>query len=247
MGSETAYELLGSIERIDVAALTFFVVSWFGYSLYADFPNAGKRSLMRRMHEYRSAWTRRMLARENRMVDIQVVNVLVANVSFFASATILIIGGLVAVLGASDAARAVIDDIPFAVETPRVVWDLKLLLLLVIFVYAFFKLTWALRQFNNLAVLIGATPEGVSPEGLACAERVALIASRAGDHFNRAMRAYYFGMAVLAWFIQPALFVFSTIWVLVIIYRREFRSKILQALGPVGTSFGPAPADDAKP
>lgn len=222
----------------DLIALLFFIASWVGYSLYADILHIRHDSLMDRMHEYREAWAKQMLTREMRMVDIQIVQVLVQNVSFFASATILIVGGLVAVLGAGDKAQQVVEEIPFAAQSTRFLWDIKVVLLIVIFIYAFFKFTWSLRQFNYVAVVIGSTPVGMTEENLGYARRLAGITSRAGDHFNRAMRAYYFGMAALAWFIQPSLLIIASIWVLAIIFRREFRSQILGLLGACGEPIG---------
>ncbi|MEZ5825524.1 MAG: DUF599 family protein [Geminicoccaceae bacterium] len=230
--------MLEQIELADLLAFGFFTASWIGYGLFADKPVFGKASLMTRMHEYRLAWARQMLLRDNRMVDIQVINVLVANVRFFASANIFIIGGLVAAFGAADTVRGVIAEIPFADDSSRLLFDSKMTVLVVTFVYAFFKFTWALRQFNYAAILIGATPEGDNEEGRILAERLALVTTRAADHFNKAMRAFYFGLATLAWFIRPELLVLATIWVILIIYRREFRSTILASLGPAGSMGG---------
>ena len=47
---------------------------------------------------------------------------------------------------------------------------MKVLLLVVVFVFAFFKLTWSLRQFNYVAILIGAAPppeDADTPDGRA--------------------------------------------------------------------------------
>ena len=223
---------------MDLVALVFFIASWVGYSFYADTLNFRHDSLMDRMHEYREAWAEQLLTRDMRMVDIQIVQVLVQNVSFFASATILIIGGLVAVLGAGEAAQQVVADIPFAAESTRILWDIKVILLIIIFIYAFFKFTWSLRQYNYVAVVIGATPVGPAEDFRGYGKRLARITSRAGDHFNRAMRAYYFGMAALAWFIQPVLLILVSIWVVAIIYRREFKSQIHGMLGTCGEPIG---------
>ncbi len=222
---------------LEVAAPLAFLVCWVGYWAFADFWRFGRQSLMRRMDEYRGAWMRQMLVRENRMVDIQVVQVLVQNVSFFASSAILIVGGFVAVLGASEQARAIAAEIPFAERSSPLIWDLKILLLVVVFVYAFFKFTWSLRQFNYVAILIGAAPHDHEPASLAMAEQIATVAGRASDHFNRAMRAYYFGLAALSWFIQSWLFVLCSVLVVFIIFRREHRSAVLAVLGPVGQSI----------
>lgn len=232
---------LADLRLIEVVAPVVFLTCWIGYWGFADELRLGNRSLMRRMHEFRRAWLMQMLIRENRIVDVQVVQVLVHNVSFFASSAILIVGGFVAVLGASEQARAIVAEIPFAEEPTALIWDLKVLLLIVIFVYAFFKFTWSLRLFNYVAILIGAAPTGYSPENIAMAEQIALVADRATDHFNRAMRAFYFGLAALTWFIQSWLFILVSVLVVVIIYRREHRSTVLNVLGPVGGAIPGTP------
>ena len=92
---------------------------------------------------------------------------------------------------------------------------MKVLLLVVVFVFAFFKLTWSLRQFNYVAILIGAAPppsEADTPSGSRYADSAAGVASRAAEHFNKALRTFYFGLAALSWFLQPYLFMALTAW-----------------------------------
>lgn len=225
---------LGDSTFAELIAPLVFIACWGGYSLFADQLRAGSRSLMHRMNEYRRAWFVQLLLRDNRIADVQVVQVLVQNVSFFASSAILIVGGFLAVLGAAERAREIAAEIPFAEQSSPLVWDLKVMLLIVIFVYAFFKFTWSLRQFNYLAVLVGAAPFGHTAETLTFAGQMATVATRASDHFNRAMRAYYFGLAALTWFIQSWLFMLVSMLVVVVVYRREYRSNVYAVLGPVG-------------
>lgn len=228
---------------LDLLAPLLFVLAWVGYARWADGP--GRPSLMARMHEYRLVWMRRMLGRDNRIADLQVIQVLVGNIAFFASSAILLIGGLVAVLGARDQAVAILAELPLAAPGGRKLFDAKIGLLVLVFVYAFFKFTWTLRQFNYVAILIGAAPPPAAA-GTAAArrliERAALIATRAADHFNKAMRAYYFGLAGLAWFVHPLLFIGAVLWVVLVSWRREFRSHSLTVLGPVGE-----PVDEPEP
>ena len=60
--------------------------------------------------------------------------------------------------------------------------------------------------------------------------RIARITSSASVNFNNGLRAYYFALAALAWFLHPWLMIVATGWVVYVLYRREFRSKTLQAL-----------------
>lgn len=223
------------IHPLDIIALAWFLLCWITYALVADRKRFISPSLMQAADVYREAWMRRMLERDNRLVDSTLIGNLMSSVSFFASTTIIIIGGLIAVLGATEQVIAVTAELPFTVKTSREVWELKLLLLVTIFVYAFFKFTWSLRQFNYCCILIGAAPlDSGSKDALQdYARRAARLNSLAGDHLNRGVRAYYFGLAVLTWFINPWLFIGVTGWVIAVLYRREFASNILKALGEV--------------
>jgi uncharacterized membrane protein len=75
------------------------------------------------------------------------------------------------------------------------------------------------------------TPDRLDQESARIAERLAAIATSTARHFNRGIRAYYFGLAALGWFIHPWLFVLLSAWVVVVLYRREFRSRLLKTLG----------------
>jgi uncharacterized membrane protein len=229
-------QLLAIIGWPDLVAPGFFLLAWAGYTVFAD-GRLGRRSLMSRMHEHRRLWLRRMLSRENRIPDLQVLLVLTQSNAFFASSAILIVGGCLAILGAREQAMEILAEIPFVAKAPLVVWELKVLLLVVVFVYAFFKFTWSLRQFNYVAILIGAAPPpeaAGTASALAYAESAAAVASRAAEHFNKAMRTFYFGLAALSWFLQPFLFVALTAVVVLVAYRREFRSHTLTAIGHAG-------------
>ena len=47
---------------------------------------------------------------------------------------------------------------------------------------------------------------------------------------NRGLRAYFFALAGLAWFVHLALFIVMIVYVLYVLHRREFRSKSLKVL-----------------
>ena len=112
-------------------------------------------------------------------------------------------------------------------------WDLKVLLLVVLFVYAFFKFTWAFRHYNYCPDP-GRRGAGARPADRG--EPAHRRAHRAHRDLDRratstaVIRAYYFGLAALSWFIHPWLFVLLTAWVVWVIYRREFRSRLLTTL-----------------
>lgn len=224
--------VLAQFTAADLAALAWFLACWVGYTLFADHARA-PLGLMGAVARHRIAWMERMLERENRIVDTTLVGTMSNSVSFFAQTSIFILGGLIAILGAQERAREVISDLPFAVATGSALWDAKIALLIVIFVFAFFKFTWSLRQFNYLLVLIGAAPLSHkigNVDGAPIARRAARMGDLAVNHFNVGVRAYYFGLAALAWFVNPWLFAAASAWVVLVLWRREFRSNTLAAL-----------------
>ncbi len=215
----------------DLLALLWFFVVWIAYTWYADRYAHRKPSLRAVMHDYRYEWMQQMLKRDNRVVDVNILRNLLHGVAFFASATLLILAGLLTILGSTDKAIEIVRALPFAAKTTQMQWELKLLVLSVIFVYAFFKFTWALRQFNYCSVLIGAASPAADD---AYARRAADVSTNASKDFNQGLRAYYFSLAALAWFASPWVFMVATTLVVVVLYMREYRSGALRTLSPAG-------------
>ena len=218
---------------LDYFALGWFVIGWFGYQRFAAWAaHTSRPSLMGEMRRYREDWWHGMISRELRIVDATILTNLTNSATFFASTTLLILGGLLAMLGTSDRAMAIVSDLPFSAKTQEVIWEYKIFLLLAIFVYAFFKFTWSLRQHNFCSVLIGAAPDpDTDPDRLEeYVVRSAKLAGAASNTFNYGLRAYYFGLAALTWFLNSWAFIFITALVIAILYHREFHSETLQVM-----------------
>jgi len=217
-----------AIPGLDWFALAWFAVCWIGYTLYADHQGQAGRNLLRGTDRMRTVWMERLLEREVRIVDSALLGNLMHSVSFFASTTMVIIGGLIATLGAVDHAMQWVANLGLLAPAGPEAWTLKLIALIVVFIYAFFKLTWSIRQFNRCAILIGAAPPHDQLDDSrrrAWARRLGRLSALAGHDFNRGLRAYYFGLALLAWFVHPWAFAGASVWVVVVLYRREFASE----------------------
>jgi len=145
----------------------------------------------------------------------------------------LILGALVASMSYVQHAQDLVSGLPFTVKASARLLEIKMLLLVLIFVHAFFKFSWAIRQLNFCGILIAAVPKTPkdSPEQFATyINRIARITSYAGSNFNHGLRSYYFAVAALAWFLHPWLMVVATAWVIFVLYHREFKSKTLAAM-----------------
>jgi uncharacterized membrane protein len=217
-----------------LALLTFFGL-WVGYAWFARVRGLRDQSLIATTNLYRQQWMLQATAREPRVLDGVITQNLSQTPAFFSSTTIIIIGGLFALLGTTDKAAELVREIPFAQQTPIWVFEFKVLVLVGIFVYAFFRFSWSLRQYTFVALAIGAMPSAKDFENglydrFALAKRAGRLVGAAAETFNDGLRAYYFSFAAMSWFFSPLALVLATALVVLILYGREFRSDVLEVL-----------------
>lgn len=225
-----------NIPLIDFLMLAWFFGCWVGYAYFAHRRSGETPSLLLAMRIYRRDWFKRMLGHENRIGDIAALNSLLSGPTFFASTSLLILGGLAAALGTTSNVIDVVADIPFARHDSELGWLTKIVLLMAVFIYAFFKFTWSIRQYSFCAVLVGAAPLTDKPEEHEdFVVALTSVTSLAAESNNHGLRAFYFALAVLTWFVHPWLFAAASALVVLVLYRREFHSPALLALTRPGT------------
>lgn len=231
---------------LELIALFWFLICWMGYTWYSRDRANSRDCLSNTLDLYREDWMRVMLKRENRISDASVVGNLERNGAFFASSCLLILAGIITALGYTREAMEIFATMPFSAVPSREIWELRLVVLLVVFVYAFFKFTWSMRMYNFVAVMIGSAPlpddTKTSPAAReAFARSAGKICNLAGDAFNLGLRSYYYALAVVAWFIHPLVFIAASTLVVIVLYRREFRSAALSGLRAGKVFEEPAP------
>ena len=228
---------------IDLAALMVFIITWIVYVRFAELHSRRVPSLHNIMDGYRREWMLRMIERDNRMTDVNIMRTLSRSSQFFASTTMLVLGALIALMGYVQQTLEIVSGLPFTMKASERLVELKILLLVVIFTYAFFKFTWAIRQLGQCSTMVGAAPPKPkdNPEQYApVINRLARVTSYAGVNFNNGLRAYYFGLAALAWFLHPVLMLISSAWVVYVLYHREFKSLTLRAMIEDDPTPGPS-------
>jgi len=213
---------------LDLAAIGWFIVSIAGYRIVAEWRPLESRSIVGAVQSHRLQWMCNMAARENRVFDAMLLNGLGQGNAFFASTSAIAIGGLIAMVGSGDKAQAFLERLPFVAHADPVLWEMKVLLLIGIFVFAFFKFAWAFRLSHYTGIMIGSTPLAKPGNELECrlhAERTARLIGIAADHANSGLRSFYYAIAALGWFFHPLMFIAASTWVLLILVRRDFFSR----------------------
>lgn len=234
----TAMKMLLELELYDWLALAVFFGGWFWYAMFAKLHSTTTPSVLASTNRIRREWMYQATWRDNRVIDSVLVQNLSSSPAFFASTTILVIGALLALLSATEW----VQQIPFTAQTSVLVFDLKILLLTCVFVYAFFRFTWAMRQYGFGALLIASAPDAKQFEDRggsaatsrdAFADRAGHVMALAAEAFNEGLRGYYMAFAVVAWLVSPLAFITATGFVIWIMYRREFHSDVLATLNAV--------------
>ena len=214
----------------DLAALTTLLISWvfIGYLIER---NGKRRSTHALIAEYRSRWMDEMVKRDNRIMDANILATLRQGAAFFTSATMIGIGGLIALLGKADTLQSVATDLSTEFAAPLVVWETKLILVVFVLASAFLKFVWSHRLFGYCAVMLAAVPmDPTHPDASRYAEKSAKLNTYAARSFNRGLRAMYFALAAITWLLGAWVMIASTLITLAVLYRREFSSQSRAAL-----------------
>ena len=222
------------LSPLDLVALIFYFVSMIAYRFVTERTvSMRQRSLVGAVQRQRDMWMQNMSRRDNRNMDILLLGTVGQGNAFFASTTAIAIGGIAALMGSGERAQFILETLPLVAKSNATLWECKLLLIMAIFIFAFFKFAWAFRLSHYAAIMIGATPILAPDNSDICdahAERAAGVAGLSAEHANGGLRSFYYAFAILAWFFHPIAFIAATTWVLIILIRRDFFSRSLQLI-----------------
>lgn len=209
----------------DGAALAWFLLTWRLYAWLTDDSPLHRHTLSFAMHEERRRWMLAMSRRSMRMLDGTIISGLQNATSFFASTALLAIGAGFGLISASDQLISAMEKSYLHIQIDVKSFYVKVVILMVLYAYAFFKFGWAYRLFNYCAVMIAATPEADEPEHEAKALAAAEMNIAASKQFNYGLRSFFMSMPVLAWFVGAWAFALAATWVVLALSHRQFGSR----------------------
>lgn len=223
------------LSTADLAALAFFLVVWAFHSLATDGKLFDRVSLSSAMNRQRETWMRTMARRDLRMIDTSIMLGLQQGTAFFGSSALIAVGGCFALIGSSDRVLNVLSDLPLSTAAARPIFEVKVIGLILLLAYSFFKFGWSYRLFNYCSILIGAVPvskdeAGHVEETEKAVVRAAKMNVLAGKHFNAGLRGIFFSIGYLGWFVGPTVFALTTLLILAVLVRRQFFSAARRAV-----------------
>lgn len=226
----TWLDRLSLFTPLDMAAVVTIYAGWLLIGWRIENPGAKHPSVSILMAEYRREWMRQMITRQPRIFDSQTLATLRESTSFFASATMIAIGGVLATIANGERLMGLANQITLETD-PAIVWEIKLMVILTFLINAFLKFVWSNRLFGYCAVLMAAVPN--DPEDPAAQPRAAKAATiniTAARSFNRGLRSIYFAMGATAWLLGPLALIAATVLTFAVLWRREFSSQSRAAL-----------------
>lgn len=210
---------------LDMAAIILLFAAWLGIGWQIEHPGTRRPSVSRLMADYRREWMRQMVTRQPRIFDAQTLSTLRQGTSFFASASMLAIGAVLAAIGNAEQLAVIAEDLSIS-RDPKFVWEMKLMVVMFFLTNAFLKFVWSHRLFGYCAVLMGAVPnDPEDPVALPRAAKAGEINITGARSYNQGLRSVYFALGSTAWLLGPLPLIAAiavTFWVL---WRREFASR----------------------
>jgi uncharacterized membrane protein len=201
----------------------FPLLCYLAYNIIVPQVEKLRPSLSVIMNMQRRRWVANASRRDNPFDAILSGNIM-GSVSFLASTAVLLILAIFALFGQVPALMDALNSLSLDRVYTSADVQLHLLVMLAMFVMAFFAFTLSLRQFNHFCIMLGAIDhsEPTSDEELDAITRMNALGAR---NFNSGIRAYYFSVATVAWFVSEWLPVAASIATIAILAHREFFSS----------------------
>lgn len=228
----------------DIAAAAAFLVCW---QLYGPLLRAatGGRGINVDMSHVRTGWMRRLMARENRIIDSNLLGHQLNTASFFASTNLLVIAAVSGLLLGGEQTLGNLGGLVLIAPSPLWLMEVKIGLVVVVLSMGLLDFVWAIRQFNYCLALFGAAPEAHEPE---THERfvaaMTAVLDPAYAAFNRGVRAYYFALAGAAWIVSPWAMLASALAAFTLLMHRQTRSGAAAGLREARDVLEKAPRAD---
>ncbi|WP_426037612.1 DUF599 domain-containing protein [Cypionkella sp. TWP1-2-1b2] len=214
---------IGPFNIIDALSVALALSAWAGIGWLIEHPPASRPSVTVLMKEYRREWMRQFLTRQPRIFDASMIDSLRQGTAFFASASLIAIGGGIALIGNPAAIVGLAEDLTLPADATGL--QLRVLLVIIFLANAVLKFIWSNRLFGYCAIMMAAVPNDPSdPAASHRAQQAAELNITAAKSFNRGLHSIYFALGSLGWLLGPYVLIATTLLTSAMLIRREFAS-----------------------
>lgn len=219
----------GPFTTADAAALGFLLACFWLSGWFSEHPPRGYPSVSVLMERFRRDWMVEFVTRDPRIFDATVLDSLRQGTAFFASASMIAIGGGVALIGNTQRLETLASDL--SLQAVAVLLEVKIILIIALLANALLKFIWAHRLFGYCSILMAAVPnDPADPVAMTRAAQAGEINITAARSFNRGLRSIYFALAALGWLLGPVVLGVTAVAATGVLLRREFWSHSRAAM-----------------
>jgi uncharacterized membrane protein len=220
------------LDILRALAIVLIFALWMGYGPILN--TFGSGTLNSQLHVVRMRWMRMSLnsKREQRVIDGILMGHISGQVSFFGSATLIVLAGLVGTLAGIHRVHASLNDMPMFPQTSLELFTIHFVVLTVIMAFAFFSFTYSLRKLAYTLAMIGALPEAPCEDQYSqvMIDQTAVVLTDAVKSLNNGIRGFYFTVAALFLFAGPVVSIVVTLLVSGLLYWRQGLSTVALAI-----------------
>jgi uncharacterized membrane protein len=195
----------------------------------------GKGSLNTQLHFVRQQWfqVHHEQHRRDRVFDAILLGHISNSISFFGSATLLVLAGLVGSLLNVNRIYIVAQELKFLAPMTADIFTLYFAILTLILALCFFAFTYAQRKMSYTFALLGGLDEAPADtlEARIMAEQAATVLTEAVRSINNGIRGFYYAVASLFLFGGPVAAICATLVVTAVLYYRQLLSPTAVAIG----------------
>lgn len=211
-------------------AIGLLFAAWWLYSpLLRLF---GRGTLNAQLGVVRVRWMTLSTSRQNRTFDALLLNQVINSVSFFGSATLIVVAGLFGTFASVKSVHEVITGLHFFAPMSVGLLAVNLGTVTLVLAISFFSFTYALRKLIYTVALTGGLPEQAEQTPLLKAQvaATATVLSEAIRSFNNGIRGYYYAVAALFLMAGPIPCIIATSLVMAMLFWRQTMTPTARAI-----------------
>ena len=173
----------------------------------------------------RAAWVENVMAGGKDVLAVQTLRNSTMAATFLASTAVLLVIGVLTLSGQGDKLETAWHALNIFGAKHAELWMIKLLMLVLDLLFAFFNFSMSIRIYNHVGYMINV-PLAMDHKSITPVH-VAIHLNRAGQFYWMGMRAYYFLVPLLFWLFGPHLMLLATLGLVYVLHRLDRAPKIL--------------------
>ncbi len=216
-----------------ILAIALIFAAWAFYSPILKL--IGRGTLNHQLHVVRRSWMNMLLRthRDHRTFDGLMMGHIMNSISFFGSATLLVLAGLVGSLANVHDLHGVVSELKYMGPMSIELFTLYLAIVTLCLGVCFFSFVYALRKLAYTLAMIGGLGEAPGDDKYSqiMVAATATVLTEAVKSLNNGIRGYYFAVSALFLFVGPYVCMVVTLLMSSLLYFRQAFSTTAGAIG----------------